>query len=221
MNLIKKLRVSKGDKVNVGQKLSEGPIILKELLELTDTLTVQNYLLKEIQRIYRIQGITISDKYIEIIIRQMMSKILITIPGDSKFFAGAIVDIFDYQEENARLLTEGKTPAYGKVVIKGAKQVPLLSDSFLAAASYQETSKILVHAAISSRNDKLLGLKENIIIGKKIPAGTGHIIYEINSKYDIKPSIQYFTPQVDGYTYEDGTDYNSESLVPIDLEKLQ
>ncbi|VEU55251.1 DNA-directed RNA polymerase subunit beta' [Metamycoplasma orale] len=217
----KKLRVSKGDKVNVGQKLSEAPIILKELLELTDTLTVQNYLLKEIQRIYRIQGIAISDKYIEIIIRQMMSKILITIPGDSKFFAGAIVDIFDYQEENARLLTEGKTPAYGKVVIKGAKQVPLLSDSFLAAASYQETSKILVHAAISSRNDKLLGLKENIIIGKKIPAGTGHRIYEINSKYDIKPSIQYFTPQVDGYTYEDGTDYNSESLVPIDLEKLQ
>lgn len=194
----KKLRVKVGDHVRIGQKLSEGPIILKELLELTDILTVQNYLLKEIQRIYRIQGIAISDKYIEIIIRQMMSKVIITNPGDSKFFAGAIVDIFDYQEENASLLAQNLKPAYGKVVIKGAKQVPLLSDSFLSAASYQETSKILVHAAISSRTDNLLGLKENIIIGKKIPAGTSLYPFEKNSKYDIRPSIKYFQSYADG-----------------------
>ena len=193
----KKLRVNVGDYVRIGQKLSEGPIIIKELLELTDTITTQNYLLKEIQKIYRTQGISISDKYIEIIIRQMMSKIIITIPGDSKFFAGAIVDIFDYQEENSILLSKGMIPAYGEIVIKGAKQVPLLSNSFLSAASYQETSKILVHSAISSRNDDLLGLKENIIIGKKIPAGTALYPFEANSKYDIKPSIQYFDANYD------------------------
>ncbi len=192
VNTLKKLRVKVGDFVRIGQKLSEGPIILRELLNLTDTITVQNYLLKEIQRIYRIQGIAISDKYIEIIIRQMMSKIVISEPGDSKFFAGAIVDIFDYQEENGQLLSKGLRPAYGKVVIKGAKQVPLLSDSFLAAASYQETSKILVHAAISSRSDTLSGLKENIIVGKKIPSGTALYPFEEHSKYDIKPSINYF-----------------------------
>ncbi|MDC8919247.1 DNA-directed RNA polymerase subunit beta' [Metamycoplasma hyosynoviae] len=211
----KKLRVSEGSSVRIGQKLSEGPIILKELLELTDTITVQNYLLKEIQKIYRIQGIAISDKYIEIIIRQMMSKIVISNPGDSKFFAGAIVDIFDYQEENANLLAEGKKPAYGTVVIKGAKQVPLLSDSFLSAASYQETSKILVHAAISSRSDKLLGLKENIIIGKKIPAGTSLFPFEENSKYDIRPSINYFRSP------EEDEEMTFDSFAPLDLEEIR
>ncbi|ENY68819.1 DNA-directed RNA polymerase beta' chain [Metamycoplasma auris 15026] len=206
----KKLRVAVGDEVRIGQKLSEGPIILKELLALTDVITVQNYLLKEIQRIYRIQGIAISDKYIEIIIRQMMSKIIISEPGDSKFFAGAIVDIFDYQEENAILLSENKKPAYGNVIIKGAKQVPLLSDSFLAAASYQETSKILVNSAISSRTDHLSGLKENIIVGKKIPSGTALEDFEEHSKYDIKPSIKYFTSILDSEYKE-----NEEETIEI------
>ncbi|AZG68864.1 DNA-directed RNA polymerase subunit beta' [Mycoplasma struthionis] len=214
VNTTKKLRVKEGDFVKIGQKLSEGPIILKELLNLTDTITVQNYLLKEIQRIYRIQGIAISDKYIEIIIRQMMSKIIISDPGDSKFFAGAIVDIFDYQEENAHLLTKNLRPAYGKVVIKGAKQVPLLSDSFLAAASYQETSKILVHAAISSRSDNLTGLKENIIVGKKIPSGTSLYPFEEHSKYDIRPSISYFKTQIEENEEDDS---DTEEL---DIESL-
>ncbi|WP_412031411.1 DNA-directed RNA polymerase subunit beta' [Metamycoplasma buccale] len=207
----KKLRVKEGDLVRIGQKLSEGPVILRDLLALTDTLTVQNYLLKEIQRIYRIQGIAISDKYIEIIVRQMMSKITIYDPGDSKFFAGAIIDIFDYEEENSQLLAKGMRPSYGKVVIKGAKQVPLLSDSFLAAASYQETSKILVHAAISSRNDNLEGLKENIIVGKKIPAGTALYPFEDRSKYDIRPSIKYFK-------HEDELSEDEINFTPIDLD---
>ncbi|PYF43070.1 DNA-directed RNA polymerase subunit beta' [Metamycoplasma alkalescens] len=220
VNTNKKLRVAVGDEVRIGQKLSEGPIILKELLALTDVITVQNYLLKEIQRIYRIQGIAISDKYIEIIIRQMMSKIIISEPGDSKFFAGAIVDIFDYQEENALLLTKNKKPAYGNVVIKGAKQVPLLSDSFLAAASYQETSKILVNSAISSRTDHLTGLKENIIVGKKIPSGTAINDFEEHSKYDIKPSIKYFNAFLDSdYKEEDENKENPEEN-EIDLDAL-
>ena len=179
-----KKRVKVGDQVVPGQKITEGPIILKELLRLTSARQVQNYLLKEIQRIYRMQGIAISDKYIEIIIRQMLSKVIIIDSGDSDFFVGATEDIFTYQEEAKKLLIKGKKPPYGVVVIKGAKQTPLLSESFLAAASYQETSKILVHAAISNQLDKLEGLKENIILGHKIPAGTASH-FEKNSKYDL------------------------------------
>ena len=186
-----KKRVKVGDEVVPGQKITEGPIILKELLRLTSPRHVQNYLLKEIQRIYRMQGIAISDKYIEIIIRQMLSKITITDSGDSDFFVGATEDIFTYQEEARKLLAKGKNPPYGTVVIKGAKQTPLLSESFLAAASYQETSKILVHAAISNQLDRLEGLKENIILGHKIPAGTASN-YEKNSKYDLPDLKEIF-----------------------------
>ncbi|MBN3534581.1 DNA-directed RNA polymerase subunit beta' [Mycoplasma procyoni] len=187
----RKLRVKVGDLVVPGQKIVEGPIILKELLKHTDARKVQNYLLKEVQRLYRMQGISISDKYIEIIIRQMLSKILITEAGDSQLFVGSLVDVFEYQEVNGKLLSEGKKPAFGNIVIKGAKQIPLLSDSFLAAASYQETAKTLVHAAITGQVDPLKGLKENIVIGHKIPAGTNYN-YEAKSKYDIKDPITYF-----------------------------
>lgn len=186
-----KLRVQEGDNVIPGQKLVEGPIILKELLAVSDARTLQNYLLKEIQRIYRMQGITISDKYIEIIIRQMLSKIQIIENGDSDFFIGSIVDISDYKEVNGKLISEGKKPAFGNIIIKGAKQIPLLSNSFLAAASYQETSKILVHSVISSQVDRLEGLKENIIVGHKIPAGTNSK-YEHKSKFDIRDPFSFF-----------------------------
>ncbi|UVD81921.1 DNA-directed RNA polymerase subunit beta' [Mycoplasma iguanae] len=187
----RKYRVKPGDKVVPGQKIVEGPIILKELLKHADAYAVQNYLLKEIQRIYRMQGISISDKYIEIVIHQMLSKILISIPGDSDLFEGSIVDILEYQEINGKLLAQGKKPAFGSIVIKGAKQIPLLSDSFLAAASYQETSKILVHASISNQVDNLEGLKENIILGHKIPAGTNSN-FEPKSKFDIKDPASFF-----------------------------
>ncbi|WP_027332806.1 DNA-directed RNA polymerase subunit beta' [Mycoplasmopsis gallinarum] len=187
----RRIRVKVGDKVVPGQKLIEGPIILNKLLEVADTRAVQNYLLKEIQRLYRLQGITISDKYIEIIIRQMLSKIMITNPGDSKFFSGNLVDIFVYQKESARLINEGKKPPFGEVKIKGAKQTPLLSSSFLSAASYQETPKILVNASIAKQVDNLIGLKENIILGHKIPAGTNSN-YEIGGKYDIRDPHEYF-----------------------------
>lgn len=187
-----KLRVKVGDLVTPGQKLVEGPIIINDLLEKADTRAVQNYLLKEVQRLYRLQGIAIADKYIEIIIRQMLSKIIITDPGDSDFFTGSLVDRFIYQRENGRLIAQGKRPAFGEVKIKGAKQTPLLSDSFLAAASYQETAKILVNSSISNRVDYLQGLKENIILGYKIPAGTNSN-YDPKSKYDIRDPKSYFT----------------------------
>ncbi|UUM19650.1 MULTISPECIES: DNA-directed RNA polymerase subunit beta' [unclassified Mycoplasma] len=191
-----KLRVKVGDEVIPGQKIVEGPIIINDLLEKADTRAVQNYLLKEVQRLYRLQGIAIADKYIEIIIRQMLSKIIITDPGDSDFFTGSLVDRFVYQKENGRLIAAGKRPAFGEVKIKGAKQTPLLSDSFLAAASYQETAKILVNSSISNKVDYLKGLKENIILGYKIPAGTNSN-YEPKSKYDIRDPKSYFTNKND------------------------
>ncbi|MGY6172309.1 DNA-directed RNA polymerase subunit beta' [Candidatus Mycoplasma pogonae] len=187
----RKLRVKPGDKVIPGSKIVEGPIILKDLLKYADSYWVQNYLLKEIQRLYRMQGISISDKYIEIVIRQMLSKIVITDPGDSDLFEGSIVDVLEYKRVNGKLLSEGKKPCFGNVIIKGAKQIPLLSDSFLAAASYQETSKILVHASISNQVDNLEGLKENIIVGHIIPAGTSSN-FEPKSKFDIKDPASYF-----------------------------
>lgn len=199
-----KKRVKVGDKVVPGQKITEGPIILRDLLKLTNARSVQNYILKEIQRLYRMQGISISDKYIEIIIRQMLSKIIITDSGDSDFFIGGIEDILTYQRINASLLSKGKKPAFGKVVIKGAKQTPLLSDSFLAAASYQETAKILVHSAISNQIDNLEGLKENIILGHKIPAGTGSK-FELNSKFDLPDTRSFFE---DFYENGEETDSN-------------
>ncbi|MBN4083418.1 DNA-directed RNA polymerase subunit beta' [Mycoplasma sp. CSL10137] len=191
-----KLRVKKGDSVAPGQKIFEGPVILNELLNAAGPRAVQNYLLKETQRLYRLQGITISDKYIEIIIRQLLSKIMIIDTGDSKFFNGALVDTFIYQKENGKLLAQGKKPAYGEVKIKGAKQVPLLSDSWLSAASYQETAKILVNSAVGMRIDKLDGLKENIILGHKIPAGTNSN-YELKGKYDIRDPKSYFKEKYD------------------------
>ena len=187
----RRLRVAKGDLVKPGQKLVEGPIVLDNLLEFAGPRAVQNYLLKEIQRLYRMQGISISDKYVEIIIRQMLSKILIQDAGDSKFFPGSLIELHNYRWENRKLIGEGKKPAYGQVVIKGAKQTPLLSESFLAAASYQETAKVLVHSAISGRKDKLMGLKENIIVGHKIPAGTASK-YEFKGKYDLRNPRTYF-----------------------------
>lgn len=207
-----RLRVKQGDEVVAGQKLSEGPIVLNELLESVDIRAVQNYILKEVQKLYRLQGIAIADKYIEIIIRQMLSKISIIDPGDSSFYSGSLVDTFVYQKENGILLSQGKKPAYGVVKIKGAKQTPLLSDSWLAAASYQETAKILVDASIAKRTDNLEGLKENIIIGYKIPAGTNSN-FEENGKYNLKEFSSYFPNKYDStpeLKLEEITDENIE-----------
>ena len=186
------LRVRKGEDLIPGKKLVEGPIILEELLHIAGIVAVQNYLLKEIQRLYRMQGISIADKYIEIIIRQMFSKVLIQTSGDTSFFAGSLIGINEFNHQNGKLLgKEGKKPSFGNIVIKGAKQIPLLSDSFLAAASYQETAKTLVHSALSGRVDNLLGLKENIILGRKIPAGT-FSSFELKGKFDIKNPRRFF-----------------------------
>ena len=187
------LRVQIGSRVKPGSKISEGPIDLIELLRVAGRVAVQNYFIKEIQRVYRMQGISISDKYVEIIIRQIFSRVIIQSAGESNFFAGEVVSMNKYQQENTRLLKRGKKPAIAQHQINfGVKNVSKTSESFLASASYMETAKVLVHSAIYGKQDELEGLKENIILGRKIPAGTSVAKVEARSKYDVKQSIDFF-----------------------------
>ena len=168
-----KLAVEKGEEVKAGQRLTHGAISPKELLVVTDPITVQEYILFEIQKVYRSQGVDISDKHVEIMARRMISKIRIIDSGDSLFLPGTIVNIAKFTEENKNLILEGKRPATGKPVLLGITKASLETESFLSAASFQETTRILTDAAVHGKVDHLDGLKENVIIGKLIPAGTG------------------------------------------------
>ena len=168
-----KLRVSIGDEVVAGDKLTEGAISPKELLAVTDPLTTQEYILKEVQGVYRGQGVDISDKHVEIIARRMISKIRIVESGDTLFLPGLLVNFREFTEGNKEVIIQGKKPATGKPVLLGITKASLETDSFLSAASFQETTRILTDAAIKGKVDTLEGLKENVIIGKLIPAGTG------------------------------------------------
>ena len=168
-----KLAVEKGEEVKAGQRLTHGAISPKELLVVTDPITVQQYILFEIQKVYRSQGVDISDKHVEIMARRMISKIRIIDSGDSLFLPGTMVNINKFTEENKKLILEGKRPSTGKPVLLGITKASLETESFLSAASFQETTRILTDAAVHGKIDHLTGLKENVIIGKLIPAGTG------------------------------------------------
>lgn len=144
-----------------------------DLLKIKGVRAVQDYMLREVQRVYRLQGVDISDKHIEVIVRQMLKKVRIENNGDAEFLPGTLVDILEYEEMNERLVAEGKEPADGKQVMLGITKAALATNSFLSAASFQETTKVLTEAAIKGKVDPLIGLKENVIIGKLIPAGTG------------------------------------------------
>ena len=168
-----KLCVEKGDTVSCGDKLTEGAISPKELLDVTDPITTQEYILKEVQNTYRSQGVDIADKHIEIIARRMISKIRIVEGGDTKFLPGSLVNFREFTEGNKEVIISGKRPATGRPVLLGITKASLETDSFLSAASFQETTRILTDAAIHGKVDHLEGLKENVLIGKLIPAGTG------------------------------------------------
>ena len=168
-----KLLVEVGDMVKPGDVLTSGNLNPKELLAVTDPITVQKYILKEVQKVYCSQGVGISDKHVEIIARRMISRIRIVDEGDSKLLLGTLVSLSKFTETNKELILQGKTPATGRPVLLGITKASLETDSFLSAASFQETTRILTDAAIKGKVDKLQGLKENVIIGKLIPAGTG------------------------------------------------
>ncbi len=180
-----KLRVAVGDQVAAGDKLTEGAINPKELLAVTDPLTTQEYILKEVQYTYRSQGVDISDKHIEMIASRMISKIRIIDSGDTRFLPGSLVKFHEFTDGNKEVIIQGKKPATGRPVLLGITKAALETDSFLSAASFQETTRILTDAAIRGKVDPLAGLKENVIIGKLIPAGTGLRKYQ-NVEYELK-----------------------------------
>ncbi|MBI5431387.1 MAG: DNA-directed RNA polymerase subunit beta' [Planctomycetes bacterium] len=169
----KHLRVHKGDEVRAGEPLVDGPLDPHDILRINGEEEVQGYLLREIQNVYRSQGVTIDDKHIEIIVSQMMRKVQVKDPGDAEFLPGAVADKFKFRRENERLRKERKKPATGETLLLGITKASLSSDSFISAASFQETTKVLTEAAIAGRRDLLVGLKENVILGHLVPTGTG------------------------------------------------
>ncbi|KMY33680.1 DNA-directed RNA polymerase subunit beta' [Lysinibacillus xylanilyticus] len=168
-----RLKVQEGDFVERGQVLTEGSIDPKQLLKVKDVSTVQVYLLKEVQKVYRMQGVEIGDKHIEVMVRQMLRKVRVIEAGDTELLPGSLLDIHQFSEANADAVLNGKNPATCRPVILGITKASLETESFLSAASFQETTRVLTDAAIKGKRDELLGLKENVIIGKLVPAGTG------------------------------------------------
>ena len=177
-----RLKVKQGDEVEAGDELTQGSVYPQDLLRVKGEKGVQEYIVKEVQRVYRLQGVDINDKHIEIIVRQMLSKCKIEEAGDTDLLPGSLVNVVDYKEANKKAKEEGKEPAIAKVNLLGITKASLATDSFLSAASFQETTRVLTDAAIKGKEDMLEGLKENIIIGQLIPAGTGA---RINSKVQI------------------------------------
>ncbi|QAS52684.1 DNA-directed RNA polymerase subunit beta' [Halobacillus litoralis] len=172
-----RMKVSVGDEVKAGEPLTEGSIDPKELLTVKGLDGVQEYLLKEVQKVYRMQGVEISDKHVEVMVRQMLRKVRVLDSGDTDVLPGSLLEIHQFKEANQKALIEGGQPAVGRPVILGITKASLETDSFLSAASFQETTRVLTDAAIKGKRDELLGLKENVIIGKLVPAGTGMTRY--------------------------------------------
>ncbi len=173
-----RIKVSDGDVVEAGDELTEGSVNPHDILKIKGVNGVQSYLLSEVQRVYRLQGVDINDKHIEVIVKQMLRKVKVEDAGDTNLLPGSLVDIFDFDEENAKAIAEGKRPAEAKRTLLGITKASLATESFLSAASFQETTRVLTEAAIKGKVDPLVGLKENVIIGKLIPAGTGMSRYK-------------------------------------------
>ena len=178
-----RIKVQDGQVLEAGDELTEGSVNPHDILKIKGVRAVQDYMIREVQRVYRLQGVEIADKHIEMLVHQMLKKIRIEDNGDSDFLPGTLVDILEFEDANERLLAEGKQPAEGKQIMLGITKASLATNSFLSAASFQETTKVLTEAAIKGKVDPLIGLKENVLIGKLIPAGTGMKRYQ-NVKLD-------------------------------------
>ncbi|WP_096271383.1 DNA-directed RNA polymerase subunit beta' [Paucisalibacillus globulus] len=168
-----RLKVSVGDEVVAGQELTEGSVDPKELIRVQGVSGVQDYLLREVQRVYRMQGVEIGDKHVEVMVRQMLRKVRVVDAGDTDVLPGSLLEVHQFKDANSKVLADGNQPAVGRPVLLGITKASLETDSFLSAASFQETTRVLTDAAIKGKRDELLGLKENVIIGKLVPAGTG------------------------------------------------
>ena len=214
-----RIKIMDGAVLEAGDELTEGSVNPHDLLKIKGVRAVQDYMLREVQRVYRLQGVDISDKHIEVIVRQMLKKVRIESNGDAGFLPGTLVDILEYEDMNERLIAEGKEPADGKQVMLGITKAALATNSFLSAASFQETTKVLTEAAIKGKIDPLIGLKENVIIGKLIPAGTGMKRYRntvLDTDNNLMGTISFAEDDFDeeefGGSFEDEADEIDEEM---------
>ena len=184
-----RIRVNDGDTIQPGTQLTEGPLDPKEVLEILGVRAAQQYLVDQVQEVYRSQGVEIHDKHIELIVRQMLRRVRVVNPGESDFLPAELIDEQDFREANKVLVDDGKAPAEGRAELMGITKASLATDSWLSAASFQETTRVLTEAAIQGRSDFMRGLKENVIIGKLVPAGTGHTSYQV-----LEPSLPGASP---------------------------
>jgi DNA-directed RNA polymerase subunit beta' len=205
-----RIKVLEGQQLEAGDELTEGSVNPHDILRIKGVRAVQDYMIQEVQRVYRLQGVDINDKHVEVIVRQMLKKIRIEESGDTKYLPGTMVDILDFEETNERILSEGGIPAEGTQIMLGITKASLATNSFLSAASFQETTKVLTEAAIKGKVDPLIGLKENVLIGKLIPAGTGMKRYR-----DV--AIEADEPEMEDELLElDELDIDTEAVEDID-----
>ena len=204
-----RIKILDGAKLEAGDELTEGSVNPHDILKIKGLRAVQDYMIQEVQRVYRLQGVEINDKHIEVIVRQMLKKIRIEEAGDTEFLPGTNVDILEFEDTNAALEAEGKEPATGEQIMLGITKASLATNSFLSAASFQETTKVLTEAAIKGKIDPLVGLKENVIIGKHIPAGTGMRKYR-----DIKLGSDYALD--DELSFDEGDDIEIGEMNDVD-----
>ena len=180
--------MTEGQVLEAGDELTEGSINPHDILKIKGVRAVQDYMIQEVQRVYRLQGVEINDKHVEVIVRQMLKKVKVEESGDSDVLPGVSMNVLEFNDMNEALIAQGKKPAEGKQVMLGITKASLATDSFLSAASFQETTKVLTEAAINGRVDHLIGLKENVLIGKLIPAGTGMKRYRnVRLSTDVSP----------------------------------
>jgi len=198
-----RIRVQDGDQVQAGQQLTEGQLNPQDILRIMGPEAVQLYLVEEVQKVYHSQGVTINDKHIEVVVRQMLRKVQVDMPGDTKLLPGELIDRFGYEEENSRVLAEGGEPATAVPVLLGVTKASLSTSSFLAAASFQETTRVLTEAALSGQVDHLLGLKENVIIGKLIPARAKIVLPPPPVKEIPRPELLVLEGEEPALTQED------------------
>lgn len=222
-----RIKVMENQEIEAGDELTEGSVNPHDILKIKGVRAVQDYMIHEVQRVYRLQGVEINDKHIEVIVRQMLKKVRIENNGDSEFLPGAMVDLLDYEDEVARLTNAGLEPPEGKQVMLGITKASLATNSFLSAASFQETTKVLTEAAIKGKIDPLIGLKENVILGKLIPAGTGMKCYR-NIKLDSDVNEEILVSEDIGEDFEEPDyeeafeklDFSEDLELDEDLESL-
>ncbi len=218
-----RIKVLEGQVIEAGDELTEGSVNPHDILKIKGVRAVQDYMIQEVQRVYRLQGVEINDKHVEVIVRQMLKKIRIENSGDTDYLPGTLVDVLDYEEINENLIEQGKEPAEGSQVMLGITKASLATNSFLSAASFQETTKVLTDAAIKGKVDPLIGLKENVLIGKLIPAGTGMRRYRATRlNTDIQPNMDVMLDEVEEELMltEDDIDLKAEVIAEEDSEEM-